>query len=108
MHIGASFDSGDHRHSNVRKILQNLRSFVVHYAPYFRVRYVTKRRKINRRNEITSCASQNHYLVRAILRNPVKGIDKLGMILRRKGVKWTTVFVEFGNQYAVYVSIQSQ
>src|SRR5438270_6378398 len=103
MHMGASLDSRDHRNAYVGYILHNLNALVVDLAPSGGIGDVAERRKIDVRNKLAACSRQNYDLVCSILRNPVKGIDKLRMILRRES-EWSAVAMKFGKQHTVGVS----
>jgi hypothetical protein len=50
-------------------------------------------------------ARQDHDLVRSILRNPIKGIDQLRMIVRRENER-PAVAVEFDSQHTIGISRQ--
>jgi hypothetical protein len=69
----------------------------VNLAPNARIGDVAEGREIDFGNELPACSRQNHNLVRSILGDPVKGIDKLRMILCRES-EWPVVAVKFGNQ----------
>src|SRR5207302_6296996 len=53
------------------------------------------------------CSGQDYDLVLSILGDPVKGIDKLCMILRRESER-SAVTVKFGNQHTIGISRQLQ
>jgi hypothetical protein len=95
--MGTSLDSRDHRNAYVGYILHNLNAFVVNLAPSAGIGDVAERRKIDVRNKLAARSRQNYDLVRSILCNPIKGIDKLRMILCRES-EWSVVAVKFGNQ----------
>jgi hypothetical protein len=80
--MGSSLDSRDDRHAYIGYVLENLNALVVHLAPSVRVGHVTEGREIDVGNEIPTCSRENHNLVFSISGDPVKGIDKLRMILR--------------------------
>src|SRR5258708_21823556 len=103
--MGAFLDSSDHRHAYVGYILHNLNALIVKLAPNAGIGDVAERRKIDVRNKLAARSRQNYDLVRSILCNPIKGIDKLRMILCREG-EWPAVAVTFGNQYTFGVSRQ--
>src|SRR6185295_14471854 len=105
--MGASLDSRDQWHANVGYVFQNLSAFIVNLAPNTGIGDFAEGWKINARNEIPACSRQDHDLVRSILRNPVKGIDKLRMILRRENER-PTVAMEFDNQHTVGISRELQ
>src|SRR6267378_1652906 len=105
--MGASLDSRDDRHTYVGYVFQNLNAFVVNLAPNAGIGDIAEGWKINARNELPACSRQDHDLVRSILRNPVKGIDKLRMIFRRENER-PAVAVKFGNQHTVGISRQLQ
>ena len=84
---------------------KTLGSFVVNLAPNSRIRDVAERSPIDANNEVPGCASQNHDLVRSILRNPVKSVNNLRMMERRESAR-PAVAVEFYNQHTVGVARQ--
>src|SRR5207302_3857380 len=53
------------------------------------------------------CSGQDYDLVLSILGDPVKGIDKLCMILRRESER-SAVTVKFGNQHTIGISRELQ
>src|SRR5258708_40022211 len=95
--MSASLDRRDDRHAYVRQILENLNALVVNLAPSGGIGDVAERRKIDFGNKLAARSGQNYNLVLSILGNPVKGIDKLRMILCRES-EWPVVVVKFGNQ----------
>src|ERR1700761_3183473 len=97
MHMGASLDGRYDWHADLGYVLENLNAFIVNLAPYSGIRYVAERWPLDTSNEVSTCASQVHDFVRPILRNPVKGVDKLRVILRRKSER-AAVAVKFGNE----------
>ena len=103
----SSFDSHDDWHTYVRQILENLHAFVVNLAPNAGIGHIAERGEINSRNEITACASYDDDLVLSILRDPVEGVEKLGMVLSSEGER-PAVAVKFSNQRAFVVSCQLQ
>src|SRR5882762_8654468 len=58
-------------------------------------------------NELPACSRQNHNLVLSILSDPVKGLDKLRMILCRESER-PALGVKFGNQHTVSIPRQFQ
>jgi hypothetical protein len=107
MDVSASLDSGDERHSYICYVFDNLNAFVVYLAPDDWVGDIIERREIDSRNELAACSCQDDDLVRAILRNPVKGIDKFGVILCCESER-TTITVELGKQHAVGISSEPE
>src|SRR5437016_8737603 len=105
--MGAPFNSRDHRHADVGDVFQNLNAFVVNVAPNTGIGDVAERCPIDPNNEVSACARQDHNLVRSILRNPIKGIDNLGVSLRRES-QGPAVAVEFDNQHTVGIPRQLQ
>ena len=95
--MGASLDSRDHRNAYVGYILHNLDALVVNLAPSGGIGDIAERREIDERNKLAARSRQNYDLVRSILCNPIKGIDKLRMVLFRES-EWPVVAVKFGNQ----------
>src|SRR5256714_15289370 len=92
--MGASLDSRDHRNANVGYIFHNLNALVVNLAPSGGIGDVAERRKNDIRNKLAARSRQNYDLVRSILCNPIKGIDKIRMILCRES-EWPLVALEF-------------
>src|SRR5260370_28965828 len=70
MHVSASRYRGNHRHTNVGQILENLNTLIMHLAPNTRIRDVAERREIDPWDELPSCTSEVHGLVRPILAYP--------------------------------------
>src|SRR5580704_12150009 len=103
MHMGASLDSRDDRHSYVGYVFQNLNAFVVNLTPDAGISDIAERGPIDIRNEPPTCARQDYDLVRSILGNPVEGIDKFRVRLRRHNER-PTVAVKFRNQHTVSVA----
>src|SRR5260370_14369167 len=103
--MGASFDSRDDRHAYVGYIFQNLNTFIVNLAPDAGIGGVAEGGPINIGNELPTCAREDYDLVRAILRNPVEGLDKFRVSLRAHNER-PAVAVEFGNKHAVVISCQ--
>ena len=101
----ASFDSRDDRHAYVGYVFQNLSAFVVNLAPNAGIGNVAKRCPIDPNNEVPACTRQDDDLVCSILRNPVKGIDNLRMMLCRESAR-PAVAVKFDNQHTVSISRQ--
>src|SRR5882672_6663112 len=93
----ASLDSRDHWHAYVGYVLHDLNALVVNLAPNGWIGDVAERWKVDLRNKLAARSRQDQDLVRSILCNPIKGIDKLGMILFRES-EWPVVAVKFGNQ----------
>ncbi|HEY2101906.1 MAG TPA: hypothetical protein VGH08_01505, partial [Chthoniobacterales bacterium] len=65
----------------------------------------TERRPIDICDEIPACACQDYDLVRSILRNPVKGLDKFRVRMCGHNAR-AAVGVELNNQHTVVVSRQ--
>src|SRR5260370_1706039 len=84
MDMRSSFDSRDDGHAYVGYGFQNLTAFVVNLAPNAGVGNIAKRVTINPNNEVAICTRQYDDLVCSILRNPVKGIHDLRMVLCRE------------------------
>jgi hypothetical protein len=79
----------------------------VHLTPDIRIGDIAERRKVDRWNELTAGSRQDDDLVRPILRNPLKGVDKLRMIQRSKGQR-PTVRVELDDQHSLSLACQLQ
>src|SRR6266702_7450501 len=105
--MGASLDSRDHRHAYIGYVFQKLNAFVVNLAPNAGIGDVAERRKIDVRNKLAGRSRQNYDLVLSILGDPVKGIDKLRMILCRESER-PAVGVKFGNQNTVRIPRELQ
>src|SRR5882762_10999774 len=105
--MGASLDSRDHRHAYVSYVFQKLDAFVVNLAPNAGIGDVAEGRKIDLRNELPACSGQDYNLVRPVLRDPVKGVDKLRMILCRESER-SAVAVKFDNKHTAGISRQLQ
>src|SRR3984885_11431680 len=107
MHMGTSLNSGDHRHSYVGYVFQNLNAFVVDLAPNARIGDIAERGPIDISNELPAGASHNHDLIGSILRNPVEGLNKFGVSLRGHNER-PAVAVELSNQHTLFISCQLQ
>src|SRR6266566_842275 len=103
MDIRTSFDSRDDRHAYVSYVFQNLSAFVVNLAPNTGIGNIAKRVPIDPNNEVAFCTRQYDDLVCSILRNPVKGIHDLRMVLCRESAP-PAIAVKFDNQHAVGIS----
>src|ERR1700721_3945480 len=103
MNIRTSFDSRDDRHTYVGDVFQNLSSFVVNLAPNTGIGNIAKGVPIDPNNEVAFCTRQYDDLVCSILRNPVKGIHDLRMVLRRESAP-PAIAVKFDNQHTVGIS----
>jgi hypothetical protein len=79
--MGPSLDGGNQRNANVGDVFQDLYSFVVNLAPNAGIGDVAERGKIDIGNEVPACSSQDYDLVPPILRDPVKSVDKLVLIV---------------------------
>jgi hypothetical protein len=84
VHMGSSLDSRDDRHAYIGYVLQKLNAFVVNLAPNAGIGDVAEGWEIDFGNELPACSRQNDNLVLSVLGDPVKGIDKLRMILCRE------------------------
>src|SRR3984893_3349645 len=100
MDMRSSFDSRDDRHAYVGYVFQNLSAFVVNLAPNTGIGNIAKRVPIDPNNEVAFCARQYDDLVCSILRNPVKGIHDLRMVLCRASAP-PAIAVKFDNQHVV-------
>src|SRR3984957_6900117 len=105
MHMGTSLDSRDDRHAYVGYVFQNLNTFVVNLAPNAGIGGIAERGPIDVSNEVPTCARQNYDLVRSILHNPVKGIDKFRVSFRAHNER-PAVAVELSNQHPFVISCQ--
>src|SRR3984957_5518631 len=103
MDMRSSFDSCDDRHAYVGYVFQNLSAFVVNLTPNTGIGNIAKRVPIDPNNEVAFCTRQYDDLVRSILRNPVKGIHDLRMVLCRESAP-PAIAVKFDNQHAVGIS----
>src|SRR5882672_6780215 len=105
--MGSSLDSRDDRHAYIGYIFEELNAFVVNLAPNARIGDVAEGREIDFGNELPACSRQNHNLVLSILGDPVKGFDKLRMILCGESER-PTLGVKFDNQHTVSIPRQLQ
>src|ERR1700694_5830933 len=105
--MGSSLDSRDDRHAYIGYIFEQLNAFIVNLAPNARIGDVAEGREIDFGNELPAGSRQNHNLVRAILGDPVKGIDKLRMILCRESER-AAFAVKFNNEHTVNIARQLQ
>lgn len=70
---------------------------MVNLAPNTRIGHIAEGWKIHTRNEVCTCSRQNHYFVRAILGQPIKGVYEFCIVLRGEG-EGSAVTVKSGNQ----------
>src|SRR5438270_13474637 len=105
--MGAALDSRDDRHSYVGYVFQSLNAFVVNLAPNAGIGNVAERGPIDISNELSTCSRQDYDLIRSILRNPIKGIDKFRVSLRGHNER-PAVAVELSNQHTFVISRQLQ
>src|SRR6266481_1799059 len=105
--MGTSLDSRDDRHAYVGYIFQNLNAFVVNLAPNAGIGGIAERGPIDISNELPTSARKDYDLVRSVLSNPVEGIDKFRVRLRRHNER-PAVAVELSDQYAFVVARQLQ
>ena len=103
MNIRTSFDSRDDRHTYVGYVFQNLTAFIVNLAPNAGIGNIAKRVPIDPNNEVATCTRQYDDLVCPVLRNPVKGIHDLRMVLCRESAR-PAIAVKFNNQHALGIS----
>src|SRR5580692_8355960 len=103
MDMRTSFNGRDDRHTYVGYVFQNLTAFVVNLVPNTGIGNIAERVPIDPDNEIAFCARQYDDLVCSILRNAVKGIHNLGMVLCRESAP-PAIAVKFDNQHAVGIS----
>src|SRR4029077_7997052 len=100
-------DSRDERHAYVGYIFQNLNAFVVNLVPNAGIGGITERGPIDISNELPTSAREDYDLVCSILRNPVEGIDKFRVSLRRHNER-PAVAVELSYKYALGVPRELQ
>src|SRR5260370_40553147 len=105
--MASPLDSRDRRHAYIGYVFQKLNAFVVNLAPNAGIGYVAEGGEIDFGNELPACSRQNHNLVLSILGDPVKAIDKLGMILCRKYER-PALAVKFANEHPVSIPRQPQ
>src|ERR1700726_2254160 len=103
MDMRSSFDSRDDRHAYVGYVFQNLSAFVVNLAPNTGIGNIAKRVPIDPNNEVAICTRQHDDLVCSILRNPLKGIHDLRMVLCRESAR-PAIAVKFNNQPSLGIS----
>src|ERR1700722_2582057 len=106
MDIGTSFDRCDDRHTYVGYVFQNLTAFVVNLAPNAGIGNIAKRVPIDPNNEVAIRTRQYDDLICTILRDPVKGIHDLRMVLCREHA-WPAIAVKFNNKHALGISRHS-
>src|SRR5437016_12702697 len=105
--MGTSLDSRDDGHAYVGYIFQNLNAFVVNLAPNAGIGGIAERGPIDISNELPTSAREDYDLVRSVLSNPVEGIDKFRVRLRRHNER-PAVAVELSDNSAFGVSSQLQ
>src|SRR5580704_9409695 len=103
MDIRTSFDSRDDGHAYVGNVFQNLTAFIVNLAPNAGIGDIAKRAPIDPDNEIATCTRHYDDLVCSILRNPVKSIHDLRMVLCRESAR-PAITVKFDNQHALGIT----
>src|ERR1043166_5792810 len=103
--MGTPLDSRDDRHAYIGYVFQHLNAFVVNLAPNAGIGGIAERGPIDISNELPTSAREDYDLVRSVLRNPVEGIDKFRVRLRRHNER-PAVAVELGDQYAFGVPCQ--
>src|SRR5689334_19507566 len=103
--MSASLDSRDDRHPYVGHVFQKLNAFVVNLVPNAGIGDAAEGRKIDLRDKVPACSGQNYNLVRPVLRDPIKGVDELRMILCRESER-PALAVKFGNQDTFGVASQ--
>src|SRR6478672_7765171 len=99
MDMRASFDSRDDRNAYVGYVFQNLSALVVNLAPNAGIGKISKSESIERNNEAPACTRQYDDLVCSIVRDRVKGIYGLRMVLCQEGAR-PAIAVKFDNQDA--------
>src|SRR5881394_802067 len=105
--MSTSLDSCDDRHAYIGYVFQNLYAFVVNLAPNAGIGGIAERGPVDVSNELPTSAREDYDLVRSVLRNPVEGIDKFRVRLRRHNER-PAVAVELSDQYAFGVARQLQ
>src|SRR5579862_8239077 len=103
MDIRTSLDCRDERHAYVGYVFQNLSTFIVNPTPNAGVGNIAKRAPIDSNNEVATCTRHYDDLVCSILRNPVKSIHDLRMVLCRENAR-PAIAVKFDNQHALGIS----
>jgi hypothetical protein len=101
--MSASLDSRDYRHADVGDVFHNLNAFVVDLAPDAGICDIAEGWEIDVGNEVAACSGQDYDLVRSVLRDPVKGIDKLRVVLRSEN-KRPAARMKFDSQHTVSIS----
>src|SRR6478736_7993224 len=101
--MGTSLDSRDDRHAYIGYVFQNLNAFVVNLAPNAGIGGIAERGPIDISNELPTSAREDYDLVRPVLSNPVEGIDKFRVRLRRHNER-PAVAVELSNQHTFVIS----
>jgi|SRR5580698_2452480 hypothetical protein len=105
MHMGASLDCRNDWDAYVGYVFQHLNAFVVNLAPDAGIRGVPEGGPIDISNELPTGTCKDYDLVRSILRNPVKGVDKFRVSLRAHNER-PAVVMEFSNEHAFVISCQ--
>src|SRR5580692_11572329 len=105
--MGTSLDSRNDRNAYIGYVFQNLNAFVVDLAPNAGIGGIAERGPLDISNELPASAREDYDLVCPILCNPVEGIDKFRVSLRRHNER-SAVVVELGDQYAFGVARQLQ
>src|SRR5580704_7590121 len=103
MDIRTSFDGRDNRHGYVGYVFQNLSAFIVNLAPNAGIGNIAKRAPIDPNNEVAICTSHYDDLICSILRNPVKSIHHLRMVLCRESAR-PAIAVKFDYEHALGIS----
>jgi hypothetical protein len=106
LRLRTSFDSRDDGHAYVGYVFRNLSAFFASLVPNAGIGNIAQRVPIDPNNEVAICTRQDDDLVCSILRNPVKGIHSLRMVLCRERAR-PAIAVKFSdlllNQYSIYV-----
>src|SRR2546428_7314798 len=107
MNVDSTFNGCDHWNPYICEVFQYLNAFVVHLVPSAGIGDIAEACKIEVNTDLPTCSRHDYNLVRPILRDPVKGIDKLRMVLRGENER-PAVAVKFDNQHTVGISRQLQ
>jgi hypothetical protein len=97
LRLRTSFDSRDDGHAYVGYVFRNLSAFFASLVPNAGIGNIAQRVPIDPNNEVAICTRQDDDLVCSILRNPVKGIHNLRMVLCRERAR-PAIAVKFDNR----------
>ena len=103
--MGATLDRGDDRHADVGYVFQNLNAFVVNLTPDAGIGDIAEEDQSTSVMNSPPAPARSYDLVRSILGNTVKGIDKFCVSWRGHNER-PAVAVELSNQHTFVISCQ--